>query len=1259
MKCIVLILGLLILVGVAWGQGDPCEFSQTVDGPSIIVMGTWTENASGILPGGCELGGPISCNGNASGDGCPGLSVGSFTFTYNDPTTTATFSQGFTGGDSTCASYDYVFADTAGTEIGIGFAGVGGLGCIIPSLVPPGIGSSSNSNPQATASEPISTGSGNYYYQHTDLSISGSSLPLNFERTYNSQDSYSGALGNNWTHTYNITVAGGSTGAVVKWGDGHGENYTLINAAYIPGSGVSSTLTQDLMAGTWTLTRKDGMVFTFYLAGKLWSITDRNGNSATLLYDAAWNLTDLQALNQNRFDFSYDSDGRMVGVSDNSGRTEVYSYDSNSNLISATDPLGNVTTYAYDASGRVLSATLPDGSRLFQNTYDASGRVISQTNADGFTTTLAYNVPAQGQTTITDPFGNKTVHTYDASLRLIGITDALGHTTTNSYDANNDVVAVTDARGNTTSYTYDSLGNVLSYADPLGNTASFTYNSFSEPLTITTPKGDSTSLTYDANGNLITVQDPLGKMTALAYNYNGELLTVTDARNNMTSLSYGLANSGCEFCVTGITDALGNMTSLAYDAIGRLTSVTDPNGHATSVAYDALSHIVSVTNPLSDQTLFTYDTVSNLTAMADANGHATSYGYDAVGNLTQVTDALGHKTSYSYDKNNNRTAFTNAKQKVTKYSYDHANRLVKITDPLSFSTSYALDPVGNVDSLTDANGKKNSFNYDADNRLYYASYSDGSVVKYSFDADGNRKAMVDPDGTTTYAYDALDRVTSIDFPASTSVHYAYDPVGNRSSLTYPDHRAFQFAYDADNRLSEVTDWVKRSATYSYDPASNLTGIAFPNAVNSALVYDAASRLTRITSSANSAAYRVLAYTLDKVGNRTSVKDNGVATSYAYNALNELVSSTTASAKTSWTYDAAGNRFTQTAPTGVVTDYTYDSDDRMLTAGSTTFTYDNNGNRLTEVAPTGTTTYAYDANNRLLSVAAPTETSTFTYDGDGNRTTQTVPSGTYSYVNDTATALPVVLNENGPDGAIDYGYGLGLLESFSSGFNYFYNLDGLGSVSDLTNAKGVVVAAYSYDAWGAALTTTGSVGTKNKFGFTGQALDPGTGLYFLRARYYHPALGRLLTKDPLAGNPQYPTTLNHYIYATNSPTNAIDPTGMCAAPNGSWDVAPVPWWIATARYVLTHLPPYPGSVPLDRSEWYEDGEPGYLIGVTLGQALGLPVGGELPNGGAAAGPGSSASASPSPGPQGGAVCSIPGPGSIDGLHIGGEGAPPSK
>jgi hypothetical protein len=91
-------------------------------------------------------------------------------------------------------------------------------------------------------------------------------------------------------------------------------------------------------------------------------------------------------------------------------------------------------------------------------------------------------------------------------------------------------------------------------------------------------------------------------------------------------------------------------------------------------------------------------------------------------------------------------------------------------------------------------------------------------------------------------------------------------------------------------------------------------------------------------------------------------------------------------------------------------------------------------------------------------------SSFVYDGDGNRVSQTTTVGAYLYLNDVNSSLPVVLAEQGPDGAISYAYGLGLIEEASPAFNYFYHFDGLGSVVALTDAKGIPAAAYAYDPW---------------------------------------------------------------------------------------------------------------------------------------------------------------------------------------------------
>jgi len=81
-----------------------------------------------------------------------------------------------------------------------------------PGFIGPGLPSSStlgppsSSNPVGTTSEPISTSNGNYVYQHTDLTIPGRGTPLVFQRGYNTLDNYSGPLGTNWTHSYNVIV---------------------------------------------------------------------------------------------------------------------------------------------------------------------------------------------------------------------------------------------------------------------------------------------------------------------------------------------------------------------------------------------------------------------------------------------------------------------------------------------------------------------------------------------------------------------------------------------------------------------------------------------------------------------------------------------------------------------------------------------------------------------------------------------------------------------------------------------------------------------------------------------------------------------------------------------------------------------------------------------------------------------------------------------------------------------------------------------
>jgi len=98
-----------------------------------------------------------------------------------------------------------------------------------------------------------------------------------------------------------------------------------------------------------------------------------------------------------------------------------------------------------------------------------------------------------------------------------------------------------------------------------------------------------------------------------------------------------------------------------------------------------------------------------------------------------------------------------------------------------------------------------------------------------------------------------------------------------------------------------------------------------------------------------------------------------------------------------------------------------------------------------------------------------------------------------------------------------------------------------SKSDGTLSEG----PYTYDPYGNCISGGSSCGTGEPYRFTGQRLDPETGLYYYRARYYSPALGRFLQTDSIG----YKDDIDWYTYVGNDPTDKTDPTGNDACNGG--------------------------------------------------------------------------------------------------------------
>jgi RHS repeat-associated protein len=200
--------------------------------------------------------------------------------------------------------------------------------------------------------------------------------------------------------------------------------------------------------------------------------------------------------------------------------------------------------------------------------------------------------------------------------------------------------------------------------------------------------------------------------------------------------------------------------------------------------------------------------------------------------------------------------------------------------------------------------------------------------------------------------------------------------------------------------------------------------------------------------------------------------------------------------------------------------------------------------LTKVTSAGMTTYGWDYENRLTSVTLPGTGGTlaFRYDALGHRVQKVFTQGstttTTNYLYDGINAIADV-DQNG-NVLARYTVTQNVdepLAELRSGTTSYYSQDGLGSVTSLTTSAGAVGSTYSYDSFGNVTASSGSV--VNRFQYDAREFDSETGLYYYRARYYDPTVGRFISEDPL----QFSVGENFYRYVSNRPTLGVDPSGL--------------------------------------------------------------------------------------------------------------------
>lgn len=361
-----------------------------------------------------------------------------------------------------------------------------------------------------------------------------------------------------------------------------------------------------------------------------------------------------------------------------------------------------------------------------------------------------------------------------------------------------------------------------------------------------------------------------------------------------------------------------------------------------------------------------------------------------------------------------------------------------------------------------------------------------------------------------------------------TVRYGYDALNqvSRMTATGPVNLDYRFGYDAASRLTSV------------GPAGGGKGVGV------ALSYDAASRLARLASKAAGVTVGDATYAYDDTGNITSMTDASGATAFSYDANSRLTGVSGNGLSETYAYDPAGNRTAKGSLT-----YSYDAANELTgSSDGTTYAYDANGNLRTKTTGGQATTYTWDVQSRLVRIDYPDgQYSAYTYDGLGHRLSQRDRTGKTTYYVYDGQNLVQEVDETGAVLA-NYVYaGLDFPVSMSrGGATYYYVLDHLRSVIGLVNDAGQLVAGYRYDPWGNVIATSGSnPGLANPLRFAGQVWDAESGLYYLRARYYDPALGRFISRDLLHTSL---SARNAYAYVDNNPVNATDTQGLWGLDN---------------------------------------------------------------------------------------------------------------
>lgn len=775
-----------------------------------------------------------------------------------------------------------------------------------------------------------------------------------------------------------------------------------------------------------------------------------------------------------------------------------------------------------------------------------------------------------------------------------------------------------------TSWQFASVGQLASIQDPNHNRISFAYTG--GYLTgLAHSAGGSFVLDYNAQGRLSHLTDQAQQVTTYQYDPAGEhLLRVISTGNVTNSYAYEpVTGAPRDHALKSVAFADGTHQFFGWNPQGRLSeqyrdggaerlqftyssdgsvNVLDARNAATTLRIGPSGQLLQITDPLGRPVVFNYDTNLNLTRLTSPVGETTELAYDTQGSATRIVNPLGHPISLTRAGLDRLGNLRDAKGQSTGFDYDPRGNLAAITYPDTSAETFGYDSTGSVTTWTNRRGQPIQFIRNSNGQITRKTYPDGRAIDCNYNSRGQLTNIVDTSGaptfrstTNTLAYDHRGFLTNITYGDGKGFAFEYNDAGRRTRRIGTDSYILNYGYDLAGRLETLTDGANRELVrYTYDSTGRLHHEAKGNGTFTTYTYDLAGQVLALTNYAPGGMVQsFFNYTYDPKGNRLTMTTAAGLTRYDYDPLNQLTNVVYPNfRRVGYAYDPAGNR-TVVSDDGTNTVYAANNLNQYTQAGDATFGYDLDGNMTRRTDPTGTTTYEYDPENRLVRVVTPTNgVFQYTYDALGNRTAVTHNGITTRHLHDP-TGLVDVAADYDADGALvaRYDHALGLVSRTDrSGSPTFFSFDALGSTRELTGEGGTLLNAYDYDAFGAAAVAYESV--PNVFRFAGAVgiEEEADHSHRVRSRFYTSDLGRFTTADPArlrSGD------VNLLRFCGNNPINRIDPRGLAEFRNATGGPE-----FRNASRIPDFRPTEPASYTYSGSVWEVVGGTAVGVGISV-------------------------------------------------------------